>query len=174
MEAELKCLLIFQDGRVCAVCDGQGLRFVNRTLRVRDLACILIIKEGSMRAVEKSFEGVEKLLIISGFDFYSLNLVLGLSVRRESGGGIIDTYKVVLEMLYESVHSAFEVVLGFTGVRCLKIPEVCGSFYLSEIEIDDVSSDQLEGVKYSLKDHGGTGFEILAQGVSIISCKPHQ
>jgi len=30
-----------------------------RTLRARDLACILIIKEENMRALEKSFEGVE-------------------------------------------------------------------------------------------------------------------
>ncbi len=39
-----------------------------------------------MRAVEKSFEGVEKLSIISDFDFYNLNLVLGLSVQRENRG----------------------------------------------------------------------------------------
>ncbi len=127
-----------------------------------------------MRAVEKSFEGVEKLFIISDFDFYNLNLVVGLSVRRENSGQLIDTYKVDLEMLYESEQSAFEVVLGFTGVRCLKIPEVCGSFYLSEIEIDDVSADQLEGVKYRLKDYGGTGFEVLAQGLSVIRCTPLQ
>ena len=127
-----------------------------------------------MRAVEKKFEGVEKLLIIPDFDFYNLNSVLGLSVRRESREQAIDTYKVSLEMLYESKQSVFEVVLGFTGVRCIKIPEVCGSFYLSEIEMDDLSADQLEGVKYRLKDYGGTGFEILAQELSVISCKPHQ
>jgi len=39
-------------------------------------------------------------------------------VQRENGGQIIDTYKVDLEMLYESEQSAFEVVLGFTGVHC--------------------------------------------------------
>ncbi|WP_342308082.1 hypothetical protein WLF14_21510 [Pseudomonas fluorescens] len=127
-----------------------------------------------MRAVEENFEGVEKLFIISDFDFYNLNLVLGLSVQRENRGQIIDTYKINLEMLYESGQSVFEVVLGFTGVRCLKIPEVCGSFYLSEVEIDDVSADQLEGVKYRLKDYGGTGFEVLAQGLSVIRCEPLQ
>ncbi len=71
-----------------------------------------------MRALEKSFEGVENAFIISDFDFYNLNLVLGLSVQRENGGQIIDAYKVDLEMLYESEQSAFEVVLGFTGVHC--------------------------------------------------------
>jgi hypothetical protein len=40
-----------------------------RTLRARDLAYILIIKEENMRAVEKNFEGVEKLFIISNFIF---------------------------------------------------------------------------------------------------------
>lgn len=126
-----------------------------------------------MRAVEKSFEGIEKLLNIPDFDFYNLNLVLGLSIRREGTGQVIDTYTVVLEMLHESGGAVFEVVLGFAGVRCLIVPEVCGSFYLSEIEIEDVSDDQLEGVKYSLKDYGGTRFEILAQDLSVISCKPH-
>lgn len=51
---------------------------------------------------------------------------------------------------------------------------MCGNFYLSEIEMDDVSADQLKGVKYSLKDYGSTGFEVLAQGLSVIKCKPLQ
>lgn len=126
-----------------------------------------------MRLLEMSFEGIEKLSIISDFDFYNLNLVLGLSLQRENTGNAVDTYRVSMEMLYETEQSAFEVVLGFTGVRRLAIPEVCGSFYLSEIEMDDVSADQLEGVKYRLKDYGGTGFEVLAWGFSVVSCKQH-
>lgn len=51
---------------------------------------------------------------------------------------------------------------------------MCGSFYLSELEVKDVSANQLEGVKYSLKDYGGTGFEVLARGFSVISCKSRQ
>lgn len=126
-----------------------------------------------MRLLEMSFEGIEKLSIISDFDFYNLNLVLGLSLQRENMGHAVDTYRVSLEMLYESEQSAFEVVLGFTGVRRLAIPDVCGSFYLSEIEMDNVSADQLEGVKYRLKDYGGTGFEVLAREFSVVSCKQH-
>lgn len=126
-----------------------------------------------MRPLEMSFEGIEKLSIISDFDFYNLNLVLGLSLQRENTGHAVDTYRVSLEMLYESEQSAFEVVLGFTGVRRLAVPDVCGRFYLSEIQMDDVSADQLEGVKYRLKDYGGTGFEVLAREFSVVSCKPH-
>lgn len=37
-----------------------------------------------------------------------------------------------------------------------------------------ISADQLEGVKYILKDYGGTGFEVLARGLSVIKCKPLQ
>ena len=51
---------------------------------------------------------------------------------------------------------------------------MCGSFYLSELEMEDVSADQLEGVKYRLKDYGGTGFEVLARGFSVVSCKSRQ
>ncbi|MCI1737842.1 hypothetical protein EKA85_29230 [Pseudomonas veronii] len=127
-----------------------------------------------MRAVERAFEGVEKLSIISDFDFYNLNLMQGLSLQRENTGEAIETYKVSLEMLYASEQSEFEVVLAFTGVRRLKVPDVCGSFYLSELEMEDVSADQLEGVKYRLKDYGGTGFEVLARGFSVVSCKSRQ
>ena len=127
-----------------------------------------------MRAVERAFEGVEKLSIISDFDFYNLNLMQGLSLQRESTREAIETYKVSLEMLYASEQSEFEVVLAFTGVRRLKVPDVCGSFYLSELEMEDVSADQLEGVKYRLKDYGGTGFEVFARGFSVVSCKSRQ
>ncbi|OCW21905.1 hypothetical protein [Pseudomonas sp. S3E12] len=70
--------------------------------------------------MKKVLKALKTLFIISDFDFdfYNLSLVLGLSVQRENGGQIIDTYKVDLEMLYESEQSAFEVVLGFTGVHC--------------------------------------------------------
>ncbi|WP_235865603.1 MULTISPECIES: hypothetical protein [Pseudomonas] len=68
--------------------------------------------------MKKVLKALKTLFIISDFDFYNLNLVLGLSVQRENGGQIIDAYKVDLEMLYESEQSAFEVVLGFTGVHC--------------------------------------------------------
>jgi len=40
-----------------------------------------------MRAVERVCEGVEKLSIISDFDFYNLNLIKGLSLQRENTGG---------------------------------------------------------------------------------------
>lgn len=68
--------------------------------------------------MKKVLKALKTLFIISDFDFYNLNLVLGLSVQRENGGQIIDAYKVDLEMLYESEQSAFEVVLGFTGGHC--------------------------------------------------------
>jgi hypothetical protein len=69
-----------------------------------------------MRPLEISFEGIEKLSIIPDFDFYNLNLVLGLSLQRENMGHAVDTYRVTLEMPYESEQSAFEVILGFTGI----------------------------------------------------------
>jgi hypothetical protein len=52
--------------------------------------------------LKKVLKALKTLFIISDFDFYNLNLVLGLSVQRENGGQIIDSYKVDLEMLYES------------------------------------------------------------------------
>ncbi|WP_219274063.1 hypothetical protein [Pseudomonas sp. Xaverov 83] len=123
-----------------------------------------------MRSLEKNFEGAERLSIISDFDFYNLNLVQGFRLERENTGQTIQTYKVSLEMLYECEQSTFEVLLELTGVRHLTFPNVCGGFCLSEIEVDDISTDQLEGVKYRLKDYGGTGFEVLSRGFSVIRC----
>lgn len=92
-----------------------------------------------MRPLEISIEGIEKLSIIPDFDFYNLNLVLGLSLQRENMVHAVDTYRVTLEMLYESEQSAFEIVLGFTGVRRLAVPDVCeakrGQIHLSNKEL---------------------------------------
>lgn len=58
------------------------------------------------------------------------------------------------------------------GVSRFKVPEVNGAFYLSEIELENVSADQLEGINFRFKDHVGSGFEVLSRGFSVLSCKP--
>lgn len=48
-----------------------------------------------MRAVERVCEGVEKLSIISDFDFYNLNLIKGLSLQRENTRGRLKLTRLV-------------------------------------------------------------------------------
>lgn len=58
-------------------------------------------------------------------------------------------------------------MLEFSGVKTANLPPMMPSFYLGELEIDDVSSEQLKGIQFRAKDHGMTGFEVLCRGVAI-------
>ena len=116
--------------------------------------------------------GIEKLSIIPGFNFYNLNYVLSFSVRQEYEGESVSTYEIILAMLYKLDRFEYDVGLKFVGVRYFKVPEVNGDFYLSEIELENVSADQLEGVNFRFKDYGGSGFEVLSREFSVLSCTP--
>jgi hypothetical protein len=41
------------------------------------------------------------------------------------------------------------------------LPQFGTSFFLAEIEIEEVSNHQIEGIKYRLKDFGESRFEVL-------------
>ena len=125
-----------------------------------------------MQAIGSDVDGVEKLSIIPGFTLYNLNLVLSFSLRQEYSDEEVSMYEITLVMLYKFERFEYEIGLKFMGVRRFKIPEVNGAFYLSEIELKNVSVDQLEGISFRFKDYGGSGFEVLSRGFSILSCTP--
>lgn len=125
-----------------------------------------------MQTIGSNVDGVEKLSTIPEFNLYNLNLVLNFNVRQEHSGENVSTYEIGLIMLYEFERFKFEVGLKFMGVSRFKVPEVNGAFYLSEIELENVSADQLEGINFRFKDYGGSGFEVLSRGFSVLSCKP--
>ena len=128
--------------------------------------------QGDMQSIGSDMNGIEKLSIIPGFNFYNLNYVLSFSVRQEYEGESVSTYEIMLAMLYKLDRFECDVGLKFAGVRYFKVPEVNGDFYLSEIELENVSADQLEGVNFRFKDYGGSGFEVLSREFSVLSCKP--
>lgn len=125
-----------------------------------------------MQSIGSDMNGIEKLSIIPGFNFYNLNYVLSFSVRQEYEGESVSTYEIILAMLYKLDRFEYDVGLKSVGVRYFKVPEVNGDFYLSEIELENVSADQLEGVNVRFKDYGGSGFEVLSREFSVLSCKP--
>jgi hypothetical protein len=63
------------------------------------------------------------------------------------------------------------ITLRFGGVRHLTLPEFLPACYVSEIEVEDVSSDQLEGAHYRLKSHGSNRLEVLSRTIEIVACE---
>jgi hypothetical protein len=124
-----------------------------------------------MHIIDSSILGYEKLLCIPNFDLYNLNKVLEFKIRSDPKNGQRDTYEVTLTSLYESSPNEYEITLKLTGACHIKLPDICGSFYFTELEIHDISADLLEGINYRLKDYGTTGFEILSREISITTCK---
>jgi hypothetical protein len=49
------------------------------------------------------------------------------------------------------------------------VPEIGPAFFLSEIEVEDLFKDQLEGIRYRIKDYGTREFEILCEDVKLAS-----
>lgn len=97
-----------------------------------------------MQSIGSDMNGIEKLSIIPGFNFYNLNYVLSFSVRQEYEGESISTYEIILAMLYKLDRFEYDVGLKSVGVRYFKVPEVNGDFYLSEIELENVSQTSLK------------------------------
>lgn len=54
-----------------------------------------------------------------------------------------------------------------SGVKQLRLPELGTSFFLAEVEIEDLSRHQLEGIRFKLKDFGESQFEVLCGGIEL-------
>jgi hypothetical protein len=57
-----------------------------------------------------------------------------------------------------------------SDVKQLKLPELGAAFFLTEIELEDISIHQLEGVRYRLKDFGESQFEVLCGKIELTFC----
>lgn len=111
--------------------------------------------------------GEAVLEAIPNFDFYALGRVVRLEIAWGADAG--DSGELTLAAVYTHSHDATvaEVTLRFHGVRQAILPEMSPSLYLSELEVEDLDGDQLEGVRYRAKDFGASGFEVLASDISI-------
>jgi hypothetical protein len=118
-----------------------------------------------------SIKGKEEILkILPNFDFHYLRDVIRLcweTVRNERNGDPPANF--VLTACYENAPTSgsMKITLRCGGVRQLKLPEIGSAFFFSEIEVEDLSKDQLEGIRYRIKDHGTHEFEILCGDVEL-------
>lgn len=110
------------------------------------------------------------LNVFPDFDFYNIGRVTHLAV--EWSADTDDTAALLLVALYvdqtdRGNTKTAEIALHFDGVRQASLPDLSPLLYLSELEIEDLSDDQLEGVRYRAKDFGPTRFEVLSNDIRI-------
>jgi len=111
------------------------------------------------------------------FDFYNLRQVIRFSwtsAHDELLGRTIA--KLVLTAIYENPRGSArtEIVLRCSDVRQLKLPSLGPRFFVSEIEIEDLSGDQIEAVRYRVKDFGESSLEVLCGGVEVQVSAPNE
>ncbi len=104
------------------------------------------------------------------FDFYNLRAVTSFnwsSKPETTSRPIIVDF--MLDAIYQNPNdgSASGIRLCCSDVKQLRMPDLGTSFSPTEIEIEDLSSDQLEGIRYRLKDFGATQFEVLCGTIEI-------
>jgi len=107
---------------------------------------------------------------IPEFDFYDLRHVTGINWTDEHSTesdrtNINVTFAAAYE--HEKSRATSPVQIRCSGVKRLKLPELGGAFWLNEIEIEDIAADQLEDVRYRIKDFGGTSFEVLCAAIEL-------
>jgi len=120
---------------------------------------------------ELSIEGGESILEkLPRFDFYDIKRVTRFTWSRDPS---VDPQKPIsdLDMAVEYTdpvdQSLTSIRLRCSCVRLLRLPELGGDFFVNEIEIEDISHDQIEDVRYRVKDFGESGFEILCKAIEI-------
>jgi hypothetical protein len=121
-----------------------------------------------LRGAEIDIAGKEEVLrAVPDLDLYGLRQVVGIRLRRvnpfEPGSA---EYNLEVEAEYEDAAGGV-VVLGFSEVRVVSLPELRPSFFFGELEVEDISSHQLEGVHYRVRDFGMSKFEVVCKAVSI-------
>ncbi len=110
----------------------------------------------------------EVLALVPEFELYRLGRVVRMNFR-DASSGLDGPPQVTFEVCAQYVGDTRRGIVALTlaGVTSVTIPQLTPSFFLGELEIADVSRDQLEGVRYRVADHGMSHFEVLCKAVSI-------
>lgn len=102
------------------------------------------------------------------FDFYHLHEVKRLEWQAANESDFSKS-TLILAVVYDNGEAKPSVVqLRCFGVRTLKLPTFASSFWLNELEIEDLRSSHLEGIRFKLKDHHESDLEILCEDFEVI------
>jgi hypothetical protein len=109
---------------------------------------------------------------LPSFDFYCLGEVRHLAISCNPDEAT--SADLHLTALYNCLNSGrtFEITIKFTGTRRIKLPEFSPLFYLSELEIEDISKNQMEGIRYQAKCYGNPEFDVLSRDLHIVTVTP--
>ncbi len=114
-----------------------------------------------------SIDGREQVLAaIPNFDFYNLGEISWLEWTRKPDSG-------VAELAFSSAYrdgtksAPIDVVCCCSGTQLVRVPELQSSFFLSEIEVEEITADQIEGVRYCIRDFGEGCFEVLCANIKL-------
>lgn len=96
-------------------------------------------------------------------DLYRLGEFLEVDFRNKEEGACVR-----ISFLYEGNSAELGIVdLRCSGVLRMVLPEFKPRAFATEIELEDVQSHQIEGARFSLKDHGMSTFEIICRDVDF-------
>jgi hypothetical protein len=116
-----------------------------------------VVGHGSLRSPAFSAD-------LRGLDLYGLGRVTEIVVRETD----LDVANLEITAVYGGSDVAeCRIRLRFIDIRTATLPALRPTFYLTELEIEDILSHQIEGVRYRAVCHGPERFEVLARGLEL-------
>jgi hypothetical protein len=109
---------------------------------------------------------------IPDFDLYALGRILKVAAEWQEAKG--EGRQLIAWLTGECASPdgsrLYQLTLRFEGVRQLKLPAIIDhGLWLSELEVEDVAQDQLEGVSFRVENHGTQEFLVLCRGIEVAS-----
>ena len=107
---------------------------------------------------------------IPEFDFYDVRRVIKVTwVDQSNAAPDHATINVTLDATYDDGKTGVVslVQIRCSGVKQVKLPDLESGFWPSEIEVEEITHEQNENVRFRVKDFGGTSFELLCAGIEV-------
>jgi hypothetical protein len=107
---------------------------------------------------------------IPEFDFYNVRRVVKITwVDENSAEAHRTIINVTLDATYDDRKTRIvsPIEIRCSGVKQMKLPDLGSPFWPSEIEIEEITHEQNENVRFRVKDFGGTSFEVLCAGIEL-------
>ena len=106
---------------------------------------------------------------IPDFSFHHLKCIESLLLSSTHK----DSHTAEIVFHYSGSTEADHLVsFRFNGIRRLQLPDFTPKGFVSEIEIEDASSAQMEGIRFHLRAYGTNDFEIFARDMELSACVP--